>query len=107
VWLLTGGGALFAAFPSFMLLFQRFYIALMLLLAALIFRAVSFEFRSKVDSSVWRRVWTGIRIGSLLPAVLFGVAIGNILHGVPIDASGTDVGSFLEMLNPFSIGVGC
>ena len=108
VWLLTGGGALFAAFPVvYAAVFSGFYIALMLLLAALIFRAVSFEFRSKVDSSVWRRVWDlAFGIGSLLPAVLFGVAIGNILHGVPIDASGTDVGSFLEMLNPFSIGVG-
>ena len=108
VWLLTGGGALFAAFPVvYAAVFSGFYLALILLLAALIFRAVSFEFRSKVDSALWRRAWDlAFGIGSLLPAVLFGVAIGNILHGVPIDASGTDVGSFLEMLNPFSVGVG-
>ena len=108
VWLLTGGGALFAAFPVvYAAVFSGFYLALILLLAALIFRAVSFEFRSKVEFPRWRRAWDwAFGIGSLLPAILFGVAIGNILHGVPIDASGTDVGSFLEMLNPFSLGVG-
>jgi cytochrome d ubiquinol oxidase subunit II len=108
VWLLTGGGALFAAFPVvYAEVFSGFYLALILLLAALIFRAVSFEFRSKVDSPLWRRTWDlAFGIGSLLPALLFGVAIGNILHGVPIDVSGMDGGSFLEMLNPFSLGVG-
>jgi cytochrome bd ubiquinol oxidase subunit II len=108
VWLLTGGGALFAAFPVvYAAVFSGFYLALILLLAALIFRAVSFEFRSKVESPRWRRAWDwAFGVGSLLPAVLFGVAIGNILRGVPIDASGTDTGSFPDMLNPFSVVMG-
>jgi cytochrome bd ubiquinol oxidase subunit II len=108
VWLLTGGGALFAAFPAvYATVFSGFYLALMLLLAALIFRAVSFEFRNKVDSSTWRRVWDwAFGLGSLLPALLFGVAIGNILHGVPIDSHGNYLGTFLGLLNPYSIGVG-
>jgi cytochrome d ubiquinol oxidase subunit II len=108
VWLLTGGGALFAAFPVvYATVFSGFYLALMLLLVALIARAVSFEFRSKVESSSWRRIWDwAFSMGSLLPALLFGVAIGNILHGVPVDANGNYLGSFLELLNPFSVGVG-
>lgn len=108
VWLLTGGGALFAAFPIvYATVFSGFYLALMLLLVALIFRAVSFEFRSKVESPTWRRAWDwAFGLGSLLPAVLFGVAVGNILHGVPVDAAGTYTGTFLGLLNPYSIGVG-
>ncbi|MGD1043754.1 MAG: cytochrome d ubiquinol oxidase subunit II [Bacteroidota bacterium] len=108
VWLITGGGALFAAFPAvYATVFSGFYIALMLLLAALIFRAVSFEFRNKVDSPTWRRAWDwAFGLGSLLPAVLFGVAIGNILSGVLIDANGNYLGTFLSLLNPYSIGVG-
>ena len=108
VWLLTGGGALFAAFPIvYATVFSGFYLALMSLLVALIFRAVSFEFRNKVDSPTWRRAWDwAFGLGSLLPAVLFGVTIGNILHGVPIDANGNYLGTFLGLLNPYSIGVG-
>jgi cytochrome d ubiquinol oxidase subunit II len=108
VWLLTGGGALFAAFPVvYATVFSGFYLALILLLAALIFRAVSFEFRNKVDSPTWRRVWDwAFGLGSLLPAILFGIAVGNILHGVPIDSNGNYLGTFLGLLNPYSIGVG-
>ena len=108
VWLLTGGGALFAAFPAvYATVFSGFYLALMLLLAALIFRAVSFEFRNKVDSPAWRRVWDwAFGLGSLLPAVLLGVAVGNILHGVPIDSNGNYLGTFLGLLNSYSIGIG-
>jgi cytochrome d ubiquinol oxidase subunit II len=108
VWLLTGGGALFAAFPAvYATVFSGFYLALMVLLAALIFRAVSFEFRNKVDSPVWRRTWDwAFGLGSFLPALLFGVAVGNILHGVPIDANGNYMGTFLGLLNPYSIGIG-
>jgi cytochrome bd ubiquinol oxidase subunit II len=108
VWLITGGGALFAAFPIvYATVFSGFYIALMLLLTALIFRAVSFEFRNKVESPLWRRAWDfAFGFGSLLPAVLFGVAVGNILHGVPIDANGNFLGTFLGLLNPYSISVG-
>jgi len=108
VWLIVGGGALFAAFPAvYATVFSGFYLALILLLAALIFRAVSFEFRNKVDSPAWRRIWDwAFGLGSLLPAVLFGIAIGNILHGVPIDSNGNYSGTFLSLLNPYSIGVG-
>lgn len=108
VWLLTGGGALFAAFPIvYATVFSGFYIALMLLLTALIARAVSMEFRGKVDSPRWKRVWDwAFGLGSLLPAVLFGVAFGNILRGIPIDENGTFTGSFLGLLNPYAILTG-
>jgi len=108
VWLLTGGGALFAAFPIvYATVFSGFYLAMMLILAALIFRAVSLEFRGKVDSPSWQRFWDwSFGLGSLLPSVLFGVAVGNILRGIPIDKSAVFVGSFLELLNPYSILIG-
>ena len=108
VWLLTAGGALFAAFPPvYATVFSGFYIAIMLLLAALIFRAVSLEFRGKIESPTWQRLWDwSFGLGSLLPIILFGVAVGNILRGVPIDAKGLYAGTFLGMLNPYSILVG-
>ncbi len=108
VWLLTGGGALFAAFPVvYATVFSGFYIAFMLLLFALIFRAVSFEFRGKVDSPAWRKSWDyAFGIGSLLPALLYGVAIGNILRGIPIDQSGNYTGTFIGLLNPYAVLVG-
>jgi cytochrome d ubiquinol oxidase subunit II len=108
VWLLTGGGALFAAFPPvYATAFSGFYLALMLLLAALIARAVSMEFRGKVDSPKWRNVWDwAFGLGSFLPALLFGVAVGNVLRGVPIDASGEFVGTFLGLLNPYALLIG-
>jgi cytochrome d ubiquinol oxidase subunit II len=108
VWLLTGGGALFAAFPIvYATVFSAFYLALILLLFALILRAVSLEFRGKVESPTWRAVWDwAFGIGSLLPSILLGVALGNILRGIPIDATGSFTGSFLGLLNPYSITVG-
>ncbi|MGA1197397.1 MAG: cytochrome d ubiquinol oxidase subunit II [Candidatus Latescibacterota bacterium] len=108
VWLLTGGGALFAAFPPvYATAFSGFYLALMLLLAALIARAVSMEFRGKVDSPKWRNVWDwAFGLGSFLPALLFGVAVGNVLRGVPIDSSGEFVGTFLGLLNPYALLIG-
>lgn len=108
VWLLTGGGALFAAFPIvYATVFSGFYLALMLLLVALILRAVSMEFRGKVDSPQWRKYWDfAFGIGSLLPAVLFGVAIGNILRGIPINSEGYFTGTFFTLLNPYAILVG-
>jgi cytochrome d ubiquinol oxidase subunit II len=108
VWLLTGGGALFAAFPVvYATVFSAFYLALMLLLLALILRAVSFEFRSKFYSPGWRTGcdWA-FGLGSLVPAVLLGVALGNILRGIPIDGTGTFIGTFVGLLNPYSIAVG-
>ena len=108
VWLLTGGGALFAAFPIvYATVFSAFYLAFMLLLTALIFRAVFMEFRGKVGSLRWRRFWDwSFGLGSLLPAVLFGVAIGNILRGIPIDKNGVFTGSFLDLLNPYALLLG-
>ena len=84
VWLLTGGGALFAAFPIvYATVFSGFYLALMLVLFALIFRAVSLEFRA--HDSGWSRLWDwSFFLGSLLPALLFGVAVGNLVRGVPL-----------------------
>jgi cytochrome d ubiquinol oxidase subunit II len=108
VWLLTAGGALFAAFPPvYATVFSGFYLALMLLLLALIFRAVSMEFRGKVESDRWRRLWDlGFGLGSLLPAILFGVAVGNIMRGIPLDAEGNFSGTFLSLLNPFALAIG-
>jgi cytochrome d ubiquinol oxidase subunit II len=108
VWLLTGGGALFAAFPNvYATVFSAFYLALMLVLAALIFRAVSLEFRSKEESARWRGSWDwAFALGSALPALLFGVAIGNVLHGLPLDAAGDFTGTFVSLLNPFALVVG-
>ncbi len=108
VWLLTGGGALFAAFPIvYATVFSGFYLALMLLLVALIFRAVSMEFRGKVESAGWKKAWDiAFGVGSLLPAVLFGVAFGNILRGIPLDAAHNYTGSFFTLLNPYAVLIG-
>ncbi len=108
VWLLTGGGALFAAFPAvYATVFSGFYIAMMLLLLALIFRAVAMEFRGKVDSPRWRKAWDwAFGLGSLLPALLLGVAFGNILQGVPLDRGAVWAGSFLGLLRPYPLLIG-
>lgn len=108
VWLLTGGGALFAAFPIvYATAFSGFYLALMLVLFALIFRAVSLEFRNKLDSPGWRRVWDwSFGLGSLLPAVLFGAAVGNVLRGLPIAADGSLHVAFTALLNPYALLIG-
>lgn len=107
VWLLTGGGALFAAFPIvYATVFSGFYIAFMLLLTALIFRAVSFEFR-KYSEAKDKKYWDiAFGLGSLIPALLYGVAIGNILRGLPIDAKGVYHGTFLGLLSPYALVVG-
>lgn len=108
VWLLTAGGALFAAFPRvYATVFSSFYLALVLLLAFLIMRAVSMEFRGKVDSLRWRNFWDwSFGIGSLVPALLFGVAVGNILRGIPITDDRVFTGSFFGLLNPYALLVG-
>jgi cytochrome d ubiquinol oxidase subunit II len=105
VWLLTAGGATFAAFPNwYATLFSGFYLALFLILVALIVRGVAFEYRGKVDSDVWRRRWDlGIAFGSWVPSVLWGVAFANIVAGVPIDANGDYTGTLLTLLNPFGL----
>lgn len=105
VWLVTFGGALFAAFPSaYASIFSGFYVAFMMLLFALIFRAVSIEFRGKRDSQAWKRFWDyAFFAASTLATFLFGVAVGNALAGIPIDANGVFVGSFFDLLKPYPI----
>ena len=107
VWLLTAGGALFAAFPPvYASVFSGFYLAFMLLLVALIFRAISFEFRSKVDSPGWRRCWDiAFGVGSTVPALLYGVAVGNVLRGLEMDPSGIST-TLPGLLNPFALLIG-
>ena len=105
VWLLTAGGVTFAAFPHvYAVMFSSLYSALMLILFALILRGVAFEFRSKVDSDGWRRVWDAcIFIGSAAPALLFGVAFANIFRGIPIDQNGIYQGNLFTLLNPYGL----
>jgi cytochrome d ubiquinol oxidase subunit II len=105
VWLLTAGGATFAAFPHwYATLFSGFYLPLFLLLLALIARGVAFEFRSKDESPKWRKTWDwAIFAGSLLPALLLGVAFANLVRGVPIDQNMNYVGGFLNLLNPYAL----
>jgi cytochrome d ubiquinol oxidase subunit II len=106
VWLLTGAGAIFAAFPMvYAMTFSGFYLAIMLVLFGLILRAVSLEFRHR-DTS-WKAVWDGaFFLGSLVPSLLVGVALGNVIRGVPMDAQGNYTGTFWDLLNPYSLLVG-
>jgi cytochrome d ubiquinol oxidase subunit II len=105
VWLLSAGGVTFAAFPRlYAVMFSSLYTALMLILFALILRGVAFEFRGKVQSAGWRRLWdTCIFIGSAAPALLFGVAFANIFQGVPIDQKGIFQGNLFTLLNPYGL----
>lgn len=108
VWLLTAGGATFAAFPQwYATLFSGFYLPLFLLLVALILRGVAFEFRSKDDNPTWRAIWDwAIFVGSLVPALLLGVAFANLVKGVPIDGQMQYVGGFFNLLNPYALIAG-
>src|SRR5215203_3909975 len=108
VWLVVFGGALFAAFPdAYAAVFSGFYTAFMMLLFALIFRAVSIEFRSKMKSVGWRRAWdTSFFLSSLTASLLFGVAVGNGMVGIALDNRGVFVGSFFDLLNPYALVAG-
>jgi cytochrome d ubiquinol oxidase subunit II len=108
VWLLTAGGATFAAFPQwYATMFSGFYLALFLLLIALIGRGVAFEYRSKDANPCWRNLWDWlIFLGSAIPALLLGVAFGNLVRGVPIDAQMNYVGGFFNLLNPYALLAG-
>ncbi|MET0822002.1 MAG: cytochrome d ubiquinol oxidase subunit II [Aeromicrobium sp.] len=105
VWLLVAGGATFAAFPEwYATLFSGFYIPLFAILVALIVRGVAFEYRGKRDDAQWRRNWDiAIVAGSALPALLWGVALANIVHGVPIDRDREYAGSLLDLLGPYAL----
>lgn len=108
VWLVTGGGALFAAFPEvYATVFSGFYNAMMLLLAVLIFRAVAIEFRSKQESTKWRNSWDrAFSISSIFIAFLMGVALGNIVTGIPVGADKEFTGTFFDLLQPYTLMVG-
>lgn len=108
VWLVTGGGALFAAFPDvYATVFSGFYTAFMLFLAALIFRAVAIEFRSKEPWVWWRRFWdVSFSVSSVLSSFLIGLALGNIISGIPIDRNKEFAGTFFSLFHPYAILVG-
>lgn len=109
VWLLTAGGAIFAAWPTvYATSFSGFFLAMILVLAALFFRPVGFEYRAKIDDQKWRNMWDwGLFIGGFVPSLIFGVAFGNLLQGVPFEFNDinqiTYTGSFFGLLNPFAL----
>jgi len=105
VWLLAAGGAMFVAFPHlYATSFSGFYLALMLVLWLLLLRGLGIEFRHQLENDMWKHAWdVAFSIASALLALLFGVALGNVLRGVPLDANGEFRGSFALMLNPFAI----
>lgn len=109
VWLITGGGALFAAWPYvYAISFSGFYLAMFVVLAALILRPVGFKYRSKRESKTWRTSWDwALFVGGFVPALIFGVALGNVLQGVPFDIDrtlrATYSGGLIGLLNPFAL----
>jgi len=108
VWLVVGGGALFAAFPEvYATAFSGFYDAFMLLLFTLVFRGVAIKFRSKRPGATWRRTWDVLfSVGSFGAALLLGVALGNLAKGVPLDEHRNATMGFLDLLNPYAVTVG-
>jgi len=108
VWLVTGGGALFAAFPDvYATVFSGFYLAFMTLLFVLIFRAIAIEFRSKLESKRWRTAWDyAFSISSIIIALLMGVALGNIITGIPVGGDKEFTGTFLGLLHPYALMIG-
>ena len=105
VWLIAAGGVTFAAFPTaYAVLFSSFYTPLMIILFALIIRGISVEFRGKASDPAWQKLWdAGVFLGSIIPAILFGVAFANIFKGVPIDGDGIFRGSLVDLLNPYGL----
>ncbi|MDR3358482.1 MAG: cytochrome d ubiquinol oxidase subunit II [Desulfovibrio sp.] len=108
VWLISAGGVTFAAFPkAYAVMFSALYAPLLLLLFALIFRAVSFEFRGKVESAAWRAFWDAVHfLANFIPALLLGVAFANLFMGIPVDAQGIYHGNLLMLLNPYGLAGG-
>lgn len=109
VWFILGGGAIFAAWPAlYALSFSGFYLAMLIVLLALILRPVGFKYRSKLPNAAWRSFWDkALFIGGFVPALIFGVAIGNVLQGVPFHFDESlrvfYTGTFLQLLNPFAL----
>jgi cytochrome d ubiquinol oxidase subunit II len=108
VWLVVAGAGMFAAFPGwYATMFSGMYLALVLLLMSLIIRGVAFEYRGKRDAARWRRTWDGLLTGgSLLAPLLIGIALGNLLHGLPINASQDYTGSLVNLLQPYAVFTG-
>lgn len=108
VWMITAGGALFAAFPHvYATMFSTFYLALFLMLLALILRGVAFELRGKYPHSKWRKAWDcAIIFGSTVPALLWGVAVANLIQGLPIDAKMHYLGNFFDLLSVYTLFAG-
>ena len=108
VWLITAGAAMFAAFPGwYATMFSTFYLALVLVLAALIVRGVAFEYRGKRDAARWRRTWdVSLTVGSVLAPLLIGVALADLLHGLPINSAQNFTGSFWDLLQPYALWTG-
>ncbi|MCX7115080.1 MAG: cytochrome d ubiquinol oxidase subunit II [Gammaproteobacteria bacterium] len=112
VWFVLGGGAIFAAWPPlYAIAFSGFYFAMLLVLLALILRPVGFKYRSKLSSPLWRRCWDiALWVGGFVPSLVFGVAVGNVLQGVPfyfnLSLRPFYTGTFLELLNPFALLTG-
>ncbi|MFC5930178.1 cytochrome d ubiquinol oxidase subunit II [Cryobacterium melibiosiphilum] len=104
-WLIVAGAMLFAAFPEwYATMFSGFYLALLLILLALIARGVSFEYRHQRPGSEWKKWFDGMIIaGSAIPALLWGVAFANVVRGVPLDADFNYIGTFFDLLNPYSL----
>jgi cytochrome d ubiquinol oxidase subunit II len=108
VWLIVAGAAMFAAFPGwYATMFSGLYLAIVLLLASLIVRGVAFEYRGKRDAARWRRTWDALlTTGSVLAPLLIGVALGDLLHGLPINAAQNYTGSFWNLLQPYAVFTG-
>jgi cytochrome bd ubiquinol oxidase subunit II len=108
MWLVVAGAATFAAFPSwYATMFSTFYLPLLIVLVALIVRGVSFEFNRKIDNQRWRSMWRwALTIGSLLVPLLLGTALGDLLHGLPIDSAHNYTGDFVRLLVPFGLYTG-
>ena len=108
IWLVTAGGGLFAAFPFvFATVFSGFYLAMILVLVGLILRTIALEFRHQVDSRSWNDAWdVCFGVGSILVSILLGVASGNILRGIPLDAQTNYAGSFFGLLSPYALTMG-
>jgi len=108
VWLIVAGAAMFAAFPGwYATMFSGMYLALALLLGALIIRGVAFEYRGKRDAARWRSTWDwALTTGSVLAPLLIGVALGDLLHGLPINSAGNYTGTFWDLLTPYGVFTG-
>src|SRR5271154_6617012 len=108
MWLVVAAAAIFAAFPSwYATMFSTFYLALVIVLVALIVRGVSFEYNRKIDNPRWRSTWRwSLTIGSLLVPLLLGTALGDLLHGLPVDSAHNYTGTFVGLLVPFGLYTG-